>query len=199
MEMIRVLLARRDDSDAVALARSATVKAQRAAALAFVASATRDTDLLEEVIGLATDSDDFKEQAAILLPALHTAANMGDRARVARLLPQLNIVQERLSDEARRAGEHARTVYLPERLRTLTEIAESLERSLRLEMLDERAPDVRHAAPTLWAGSSTLPIRTQLARALTIGKWIDIVDRLVEVEPDAYPAFTGELDRLHRA
>ncbi|GAA0259148.1 hypothetical protein GCM10010492_70170 [Saccharothrix mutabilis subsp. mutabilis] len=196
LEMIRVLLARGDDDQAVGLARSATVTMHRAAALTFIAERTGSKNLLDEAIGLATDTDDIGNQAMILLPALRAAANMADLTTTEHLLQRLNTIGKQLSDQPKPAALHAVTVpYLPDRVRTLTEIAERVERFFDPERSNEQTPIVRTGAPPLWAGSSPLPFRRQLARALTIGNWLDIVDRVVKVEPNAYPAVIAELDR----
>lgn len=197
MEMIRVLLARGDWDDAVRLARSARVTTQYAAALDFIARVTRNREMLDEVIGLATESAPLEEQVMILRPALRTAADMGDRTTADLLFRRLKTVQDQLSAKARRAGGYATTVWLPGRMRTLTELAERVGRFHDPDVRDDEAPAVRSGAPPLWAGSSPLPFRTQLARALTIGNWIDIVDRIVEEDPDVYAAIVAELDRLH--
>ncbi|WP_147455101.1 hypothetical protein [Saccharothrix australiensis] len=198
MEMIRVLLARGDEADAVRLARAATVTTQRATALDFIAGATRDKELLDEAIALATGSDDLEERAAMLRPMLRTAADMGDRPTAEQLLRTLHTTQDHMNTRARRAGERATSLALPERVRTLTEVAERIGNPSGLEPRDERTPVVRSGAPPLWAGSSPLPFRVQYARALTIGRWIDVVHRVVELAPDTYRAIVEELDRLGR-
>ncbi|MBW4721495.1 hypothetical protein [Saccharothrix obliqua] len=195
MEMIRILLARGDNDEAVGLARAATAMAHRAEALTFIAERTRGKALLDETISLASDTDDIKEQAAILLSALRTAANMADRITAEQLLRRLKTIEENLPDRSRYA---VPVPSLPDHLGTLVEIAERVDRFFDPDRSVERAPAVRSGMPPLWAGSSSLPFRKQLAKALTIGNWMEIVDRVVEVEPAAYPAITGELDRLHR-
>jgi hypothetical protein len=197
MEMIRMLLACSEEREAIRLARTARVVSQRAAALDFIARATRNQALLDEVIGLATDSTDLEEQAMILRLALRTAADMGNRNAVDLLLGSLHTIQDHLSAEAKRTGGHAKTVYLPQRPRTLTELVERIERSHYLDARIEEASSVLSGAPPLFAGSSPVSFRTQLARALTISGWIDIVDRLVDEDPNLYAVIIGELDRLH--
>lgn len=199
MEMIRVLLARDEKAEAIALARTAGVTTQRAAALDFIAGTTRDRGLLHEVIGLATDSTDLGEQATILCLALRTTADMGDRATADLLLRRLRTIQAELSAEAQRTGVRADTFYLPSRVRTLTELAERIERFYNPDLRDKDASVVSTsgAPPLFTRPSSHLPLRTRLARALTIGNWIDVVDRIVNDDPDVYTAIVGELDRLH--
>jgi hypothetical protein len=202
LEMIRVLLARGEEGRAAGLARSAPLKTHRAAALALVAERTRDKDLLDEAIGLATDIEDVEEQAMVLLPALRAAANMADRDAAEPLLRRLNTIKTQLTDQSTDPFRYTVTVPgLPERIGTLTDIAERIEHFFDPERHGERPPVVRTGAPPLWtgsrAGSSPRPFREQLARALTIENWLDIVDRVVEIEPDVYLAVAGELDRLH--
>ncbi|WP_157529573.1 hypothetical protein [Nocardia sp. NRRL S-836] len=197
MEMIRMLLAGGEEGEAVRLARAAEVISQRAAALDFIAEANRDRALLDEVIALAAKSTNLDEQATILRSALRTAADLGDRTTADLLLDRLRTVQDQMSAEARRAGDHARTVYLPRRLNTLTELAERLARGYDPDLWDAEAPMVRFGAPPLFAGSSGLPFRARLAKAFTIGSWLDVVDRAVDEDPDVYAAITDELDRLH--
>lgn len=69
----------------------------------------------------------------------------------------------------------------------------------RFDVLEVRVetPTVRSGAPPLFSGSSPPSFRTRLARALTIGGWIDIVDRIVKQDPNVYDAIIDELDRLH--
>ncbi|MEU0878060.1 hypothetical protein ABZ345_05640 [Lentzea sp. NPDC005914] len=196
LEMIRVLLADDEKDEAVRLARTSDVIRHRAKALDFIAGATRDREMLDEVIALATDATGLDEQAGILDAALRTAADLGDRATAELLLRRLHLVQDQLSAEAKRNGGHARTVYLPERLRTLTELAEQLGRFPHSYLRDDEEPSVRSGAPTFFVGSSPLPFRTQFARALAIGGWMDIVDRIVEEDPDVYAAIICELDRI---
>ena len=196
MEMIRVLLARGEEGEALRLARAARVLSQRAAALDFIAGATCNRALLDEVIDLATNSTDLQEQATILRPALRTAADMGDRTTADLLLRRLNSIQDQLS-EARRVGSHVRMVTLPKHMRTLTELAERVGRFDDPEVRDD-TPVVRTGAPPLFSGSAPPSVRTTwLARALTISGWTDIVDRIVEEDPNVYGAIIDELDRLH--
>ncbi|HEX8871047.1 MAG TPA: hypothetical protein VF821_35625 [Lentzea sp.] len=68
--MIRVLLAADERDEAVSLARTADAIRHRATALDFTARATRDKEMLDEVIALATDAIGPDEQAAILRAAL---------------------------------------------------------------------------------------------------------------------------------
>nr|AEF32103.1 hypothetical protein [uncultured bacterium AB1650] len=196
MEMIRMLLGADEENEATRLARTADVTRHRAAALDFIAGATRDRAMLDEVISLATDAIELDEQATILHAALRTAVDLGDRATAELLLRRLHLVQDQLTAEAKRNGDHVGTMRLPDRLRTLTELADRLKASPVHIMREEEGSAVRSVASPFFLGSSPLSFRTQLAEALTISSWMDTVDRLVEEDPAVYPAIIRELDRL---
>ncbi|MBM7776534.1 hypothetical protein JOD54_006738 [Actinokineospora baliensis] len=196
MEMIRVLLARGDEDDALRLARSASVTTQQATALDFIARVTRRRELLDEVIALAT-SPDLAEQRFILLHALRTAAEFGDRTAADLLFRRLHTIHDQLKSIAKQTDGHAGYLPLPKHMRTLTELAEMIESSLKPEVKDETAPILWGGAPPLFSGSEyNVPFRTRLAQALAIGSWLDVVDRVVDEDPDAYAAIVTELDRL---
>ncbi|XVS61801.1 hypothetical protein ACQPYE_26345 [Actinosynnema sp. CA-299493] len=196
MEMIRVLLARGDKREAVRLARAASSTVQCATALDFIARFTYDKKMLDEVIDLADYVAHPEERAVILRSALRTAADMGDRTLAGHLLKRVHAIQDELSEKVRQVGGYTRNVVLPKRIKTLTELAEKVDSRHDIEAMDREAPAVRFGAPPLWAGSSPPSFRTQLARALAIGSWIDVVDRIVEEDSSVYAAIVSELERL---
>jgi hypothetical protein len=159
LEMVRVLLASGEQHEAVKLARTADVIRHRAAALDFIAGATRDRAVLGEVIALATDTTELDEQATILRAALQTTGDLGDRAAAELLLRRVHLVQSQLSAEAKRTGDHAKTVHLPQHLRTLTEVAEKLGRFPDPSRWARKGPVVRAGSPPFFAGSSFLSFR----------------------------------------
>ncbi|AXX31659.1 hypothetical protein KCV87_34275 [Actinosynnema pretiosum subsp. pretiosum] len=194
LEMTRVLLARGAHELAVELARSAQTEEHRASALAFIAERTYDKELLTEVSELVTAVESLDRRERIAFIALRAAANLADRGAVASLRDHLAEIHQEMD---RRAGKrpgtstifHTRTV-------ALTEVAERVDGSLRLTSSPDRAPVVDGGAPPLW-GPAGLEVRQWLANILVVDSWFTVVDRLLEVAPEVYPAITAELARLH--
>jgi hypothetical protein len=197
LELLRVLLAQGDDERAVELARSAATPQHRAEALTLVAGTTRSPDLLDEVVAIAEDVTELEAHMAILLPALQTAANLGDRPRTTALWRGMRAAAAHTERQPKKIGGSLGFLgRLPRRLRTLTEIADLVDDRLRSSRFEDRPLQAVAGPGSLWRQRRDLPPHAELAYDLATHDWFDLVDKLVEVEPDALRAIVSELDRL---
>ncbi|WP_157440247.1 hypothetical protein [Actinokineospora inagensis] len=200
MEMIRVLLARGDLDHATELARTTPTTRHQVAALAFVAERINSRDLLNEAVNLAITIDNFEEQAMALVSTLRAAANLTDRTTVEFLLKLLKPLHDRLSERSNYSIANINPVptFLG-RSESMTQIVETIDNSPNLEQF-KTPPHLRSSLTPLWIRTSQYATSHQgLARALTLMNWMEIVDRVVKVDPRAYPAIVQELDRLNRS
>ncbi|MFI0469153.1 hypothetical protein ACH347_34200 [Saccharopolyspora sp. 5N102] len=200
-ELLRVLLAQGEVEQAVELARSAATPQHCGEALTFVAETTRRLDLLDEVVGIADDITELEARMTILAPALRAAANLGDRRRTTELWQRLRHAATHIEQQPLNIRASLGFVpRLPDRLRTLTEIADIMDNSpQRYCSEDPRALSLNYMPP-LWRAGRGLPKQVELAHDLATRHWFDTVDDLVKVEPHAFQAIVSELDRLgHRA
>jgi hypothetical protein len=197
LELLRVLLARGQDARALDLARSAAILEHRAAALTFLAGTTRRPDLLDEVLDIAQSATDVGARVAILLPAVQAAANLGDRTRTTALWQQLRTARTLTEQQSEKANASLGFLdRIPDRLRTLTEIFELVDQRARFSWGEDPPKPFVVGPSMLWFQHSDRPKHLQLAQHLAMHHWFDVVDNLVEVEPDAFGAIVSELDRL---
>ncbi|ONI92320.1 hypothetical protein ALI22I_04465 [Saccharothrix sp. ALI-22-I] len=197
LELIRILLAQAQDNRATQLARTAETSNDRAAALTFIATTARKADLLDEVVGVADNIAELEARIKILLSALRAAADLGDRPRVTALWHHIRTVVGHTGRRPVRIdGSRRLFMPLPDPLRTLTEIAESVDREPRFPNYDNTPAGPVAGPGALWLQENSLPEHKKLAHNLATHDWFDLVDELVEVEPDAFRAILLELDRL---
>ncbi|MGW5052555.1 NACHT domain-containing protein [Actinokineospora sp. NPDC004072] len=195
LEMIRVLLARNEVDLALEVARSSPTIWHRAAAISLIAERTQRKDLLDESVGLANGISDLEDQAKTLLPALRAAANMADRSTTETIRSRVQQISRELRTQDK--GRHHSIPHLPDRVSTMAEIAEYLERFTPTDGPGGPGPIERSGIPPVLLGRSDSSKAKQYAKALTMMDWKELVDRIVVFAPEVYGAIASELDRLN--
>ncbi|GAA4863236.1 hypothetical protein [Saccharopolyspora cebuensis] len=197
LELLRVLLAQGNDRRAVELARTAVTPQHRAESLTFVAGTTRRPDLLDEVVDIAEDVTDHKTHMTLLATALRTAANLGDRSRAKALWQRMQAAGTHTGQQTQDGGSLS-LPRMPDRLRTLTEVVDTVDSWVRPRISHSEDPRVSavSGAPPLWWPGKGLSRRVEVAYDLVTNHWFDRVEDLVKIESGAFEAIVSELDRL---
>lgn len=202
-DVIRALLAADLPERARAVARNADDPRNRASAVLLVAKQTRDGALLDEARRLAEAQPDPVEAMNDLERVIAVAADWGDRGRTIALLDRLRTLAQTLgrgpADSSPSAVRRVEQVLelCSGRIRSLTGLGlEIPSSSARAD--DQTRKTATSAVPGVFPTTDTqgLPPEQAVAKRLVEHDWAYVVEQLVDLCPDAYPAIIAELDKL---
>ncbi|AOS62193.1 hypothetical protein [Actinoalloteichus hymeniacidonis] len=192
-ELVRVLLAQGEDGRSVRIARNAVEAMHRAQLIISIAGSIREPSLLDEAIDIADGIEVRKSCLTVLVSALKVAAQLGDRTRTAALLKRVRGYATRTDQQPNEDLDYFLFRGLPERLRTLTEIVDIIERRSR-DLVSTSFTDSYPAA--LLRKDKGISQSVVVARELVTSHWYENVGDLVSFEPEAFHAILSELDRI---
>ncbi|WP_206784722.1 hypothetical protein [Amycolatopsis sp. MtRt-6] len=202
-DVIRALLAAGLPDRARAVARNADDPRERAHAVLLVAKLTHDGALLDEAQRLAEAQFAPLEAMTYLEELIAVVADWGDRDRTIALIDRLRPLAQAISEDpddasAPGATEVQRVLKLCSgRIRSLTDVGQHV--STWGTIMRHWA---RTTATSAVPGRFPMPDTRGLSPARAVAKqlaehdWAYVVEDLVDICPDAYPAIIAELDKL---
>lgn len=207
LEMIRSLTSNGLKTTAVEIARQASEATHRASALCLIAERFNDQDLANEAANLASESDDLRVQAQILISTLQCAAGLRAKQLADHALRRLNAIDKEVDAHRRSAKEtgapHSTpwsgelySTFLPKLLPSFNEIIERTSTGPRSHGPEDKRPQVSVGMPPMWLVTSSESKQKAYAKSLAIGNWIDVIDRIVDIDANVYSAIVQELDKL---